>query len=437
MQIAAHYSAAIDVLSHVEQAWREGEKLPLDYALSQYLSTRRYIGSKDRRAITDLVYNTMRRWGICRESLENAGIPEVARMGVLGVAALQNHHDVNAMDALCSGEGHAPATLSDSEKKWLQQAIENTLDFPNVSLAARMNMPAWLWEIWQQNFGERAVEEAQANHQAAATVVRVNTLRTNRVKATRQLTEQHIDVQDARYASNGLILAKRLSKDHPMLVDGLLEIQEEASQIAAEAVDAKPGMMVLDLCAGAGGKTLALAAAMKNYGKIIACDVDARRLQELERRAKRASVTIIETVLLPEGHMAPLAKYHQSFDRVLIDAPCSGLGTWRRTPDLVWRMTQEDIEHVVEIQQRLLKKAAGFLAPDGILVYVTCSVLDRENKSNVNQMLEKNSEFSVAPLDNLWNKFSTQEDNPTRAWLNLTPKQHDTDGFFIARLQRA
>jgi 16S rRNA (cytosine967-C5)-methyltransferase len=217
--------------------------------------------------------------------------------------------------------------------------------------------------------------------------------------------------------------------------NGLVEVQDEGSQIAALLVDAKPGQTVADYCAGAGGKTLALAAAMDNRGRIVACDIDRTRLRHIGARLARAGVSIVETAVLDgEGRAAALAE--GGFDRVLVDAPCSGTGVWRRAPDARWRLAPADLGRHVERQRAILAESARLPAKRGWLVYVTCSLLQEENERQIEQFLGNHSEFEILPFNDVWPDTTTVAALGDGPFLRLSPGRHGTDGFFVAVLER-
>ncbi len=259
-------------------------------------------------------------------------------------------------------------------------------------------------------------------------------LRANRLKTTREalreaLHAEGFEAQPAPFAPDALRLAARgnASALHrsPLFESGAFEFQDEAAQIASLLCGAKPGERILDLAAGAGGKSLALAAAMKNKGEIVACDIRAGALKELELRAARAGVSIIATRLLPE------TPPQGAFDAVLVDAPCSGSGTWRRQPELKWRLTPPRIAELMAQQDALLDDAVGFLKPGARLIYATCSVLPSENEDRVAQFLARHPGFAVAPADARWSGAAP----PGLArFFNASPLKTATDGFFAAVL---
>ena len=264
--------------------------------------------------------------------------------------------------------------------------------------------------------------------------LRVNTLKTTRDDVLEELKKLGIKAEPCALSPIGIRVADRPSLNAlPMLKTGLVEIQDEGSQLVALMVDARPGQRVMDFCAGAGGKTLAIAAQMNNKGRITACDVLENRLKRSTERFRRADVHNIEVRPLKDEH-DPWVKHHKGeFDRVLVDAPCSGTGTWRRNPDARWRMLGPGLEQLLPLQARILDSAARLVKVGGRLIYATCSLLPQENEHQIDAFLKGHGDFHVIPYGNIWTE------NPLSAhpeFLSLTPARHGTDGFFAAVLER-
>ncbi len=218
--------------------------------------------------------------------------------------------------------------------------------------------------------------------------------------------------------------------------DGLFDVQDEGSQIAALLVGARPGMRVVDFCAGAGGKTLALAAGMANRGKLVACDVSARRLDRAARRLRRAGVGNVERRVLESERDKWVKRHAGSFDRVLVDAPCLGTGTWRRNPDAKWRSGPEDLVELQERQQQILRSAARLVRPGGRLVYATCSLLREEDEVQAEDFLAAEPGFSALPGARAWDEAIGGMSPAGEQYIFLTPARHGTDGFFVALFER-
>lgn len=433
MKQAAHLSAAAEILHTAFEHWHGGGDLPLDVQLSKYTKSRRYMGSKDRRAVADYVYGTMRDWGRLTWWQTHAGLTPSALLAVLMHAA--KTQSLEAILAMCNGEGHAPNTLDDGEQQCLKAAYESGFSHDEMPFYAQANMPEWLWEKWQAQYGKDALVEAQSYHVPAPVCLRVNTLKSTREKILHALSNAGIKAAPARYAAHGIELSARFPSDAPWLKSGELEIQEEASQLVAQLMDVQPGQHVLDMCAGAGGKTLALAAAMQNKGEILACDVSPKRLAELEKRAARAGVSIIRTQLIAEDALEEVSAMTGRFDHVLIDAPCSGTGTWRRNPEVMWRITPDNLLKYNAIQERLLEQATPLVKAGGVLTYVTCSALAEENEQRIENYRAKKPHMMLAPRSKLWDISEQENRSPSSALIALTPRQYATDGFFISQLR--
>lgn len=390
MTPSARVQAAIEILDQVIVATRD-DGPPADALVQRYFKTRRYAGSKDRRTVRELVFRAIRRSG---------ELPTDGRVAMLGVA----HEDAD-IAALFDGSAHGPAALGDGEvgpsatllPRWIEAQLS-----PLVTL-----------DEWPALLGRAPLD-----------------LRVNVARATRDAVAAQFEGSDAtRYSPWGLRLpVDTRVDDHPAFIEGLVEVQDEGSQLIALACAPAENMRILDLCAGAGGKALALAAAAPGAG-IIASDTNRARLSQLAPRANRAGA-IIDTRLIYGGReAAQLADINGKCDVVLIDAPCSGSGTWRRNPEGRWRLTPERLDRVAKLQARLLDIAAPLVKPGGALVYATCSILAREGAGQAEAFLGRHSSWSVQglPID------GGRKDGPGRL---LTPGHDATDGFFVARFRR-
>jgi len=389
MTPAARVQAAIDILDQVIAAAR-ANGAPADRLISEWFRARRFAGSGDRRAVRELVYRAVRTCG---------EVPESGRSAMLALIAGDP-----ALATLFDGSRHAPAAIVAGEP-----------------VATAGIAPAWLME--RLDASGVPAQEAAALLGRAPLDVRVNTLRSGATV----LPEGGVRTLAAhgwRYPPDTRI------EDSAAYAAGAIEVQDTGSQLACEAVAARPGETVVDLCAGAGGKTLALAAAMDDRGVLIASDADRARLAKLPPRAQRAGATIVETVLLDPGAEGPaLARFAGKADAVLVDAPCSGTGTWRRNPEARWRLTERQLARYTAIQSRLLDIAADLVAPGGRLVFVTCSLLDEEGAAQAESFLQRRAGWraDLPPLP---------AGTPRGPGLRLSPLRDETDGFFIARFLR-
>lgn len=387
MTPGARVQAAIEILDLVIAAAR-AQGAPADRIIADWFRTRRFAGSKDRRAVRDLVYAAIRACG---------PVPASGRAAMLRLAQADA-----SLAALFDGQGHAPAAIRADEQP------------AEAGIA-----PHWLEVALAQSGVAGAAAAALLDR--APLDLRVNTLKSDRT------------MLDLPAAAAPTIAPQGLRLPHGTNVEswqayaaGQIEVQDSGSQLACAALAAQPGELVVDLCAGAGGKSLALAADMANRGRLIACDVDRARLSRLEPRAARAGVSIIEARLLDSGREgAALADLAGSVDAVLVDAPCSGTGTWRRNPEARWRLTPDQLARYGAIQARLLDLAAGVLRPGGRLGFVTCSLLDAEGAGQAQAFLDRHPGWQVVPL-------ALGAGERRGPGLRLSPHGDGTDGFFIA-----
>jgi len=412
MTPSARLAAAIELYGDIMQ-----RRLAADRAIGGWFRGRRYAGSGDRRAITALVYDALRRSGELRWRMADSS----ARLVVMAATG----DDVARLEALCDGGKFSPAPLGEDERAVLAQPRAGDMP-PHAAL----NYPAWLHDEFVARFGDELAAELGALSGRAAVDLRVNTLRATRDAVLARLAAEGIAATATPYAPTGIRLGEAVRLDkHELMESGQVEPQDEAAQLATLLVQAEPGMTVVDLCAGAGGKTLGLAATMRNQGRILAFDRDARRLSRLGPRAARAGVTIVETPADTAGLLG-------AAQRVLLDVPCSGTGTWRRNPEARWHLDAGTLRHHRDNQSALLDQGATLVAPGGRLVYATCSLLPVEDEGAVDAFLARNPAF--ARLDAA--KVARDVTGATAAFAGpdmlLSPLRHGTDGFFCALLQR-
>ncbi|PWR20632.1 RsmB/NOP family class I SAM-dependent RNA methyltransferase [Zavarzinia compransoris] len=319
-----------------------------------------------------------------------------------------------------------------------QFLMDHTLDHPDQPAAVRSNLPSWLMPHLKARFGDRLLAEATALCGEAGLDMRANAIKGGRDAAMAALAEDGIIALPTPYSPVGLRVEGRpaIARSRAWR-EGLVEVQDEASQLAALILGAKPGERVLDFCAGAGGKTLAIAAAMANKGRLIATDSDERRLTEAVTRLRRADVhNVTRHVIGAEGDKW-LSRQKGAFDRVLVDAPCTGTGTFRRNPDAKWRSSAEELAHLTALQAKLLDRAAALVKPGGRLVYATCSILAAEDEDQIDAFLARHAGFRIVPLADAWAAVGSEVPEPGAGpHLLLTPARHETDGFFAAVLER-
>jgi len=427
MTPSARLSAAIEVIADLDARRRPAADALKDWGLAH-----RFAGSGDRAAIAGLVYDSLRR----KASAAFLMGDEAPRAALLGMLRLERGLDVAGIDRLADGARFAPAPLSEAERAALR---DGSLAGAPAHVAG--DYPEWLDPHFARVFGEERAAEGAALARRAPIDLRVNTIKANRDKTAEAL--KHLHVTPTRWSPVGLRIAvaadaKNLAiHAEPAFLTGLIEVQDEGSQLAALLSGAKPGEQVIDLCAGAGGKTLALAALMKQKGQIYATDLDKRRLAPIHKRLERAGARNVQ-VHTPAGPEDLLADRHGSFDLALIDAPCTGTGTWRRNPDAKWRTRPGALEVRMKEQVAALDRAAPLVKPGGRIAYITCSVLAEENADQVRAFLARHPEFAVAPPAELLAPLGEralifrQAVLMSDEGLQMTPRRTDTDGFFVS-----
>ncbi|MFO1108897.1 MAG: RsmB/NOP family class I SAM-dependent RNA methyltransferase [Bradyrhizobium sp.] len=432
MTPAARLSAAIDVIAAIES-----QRVPAAQALKEWGTSHRFAGSGDRAAISGLVWDVLRR----RASSAFLMGSETPRARALGMLRLERGMDVDAVAALCDGGRYAPEPLSDTEHAAL---ASGSLQGAPAHIAG--DYPEWLDAQLAAVFSDERIAEATAMASRAPLDLRVNTLKAKREKVLGSL--KHLGAKPTPWSPIGLRIELGADARNPGIhseedfVKGAVEVQDEGSQLAALFSAAKPGEQVIDLCAGAGGKTLALAAMMGGKGRLIATDRDKRQLAPIHERLSRAGVHNCE-VRAPKGEAEPLADIKATADLVLIDAPCSGTGTWRRNPDAKWRMRPGALEVRLKDQVEVLDRAAGLVKPGGRIAYITCSVLPVENNEQVRAFVTRHPEFAVVPPEEtasvLWDKaedFAAAALRSEEGWL-MTPRRTGTDGFFVSVMRKS
>ncbi len=430
----ARLAATIDLLFAMEAAPRR----PADAVANNFFRERRYIGASDRREVSGAVWSALRAWRRLDWWLRRAGGEAQPRL-LVGAHLVLEGRPVESLARAFSGGRYAPDTLEPAEARILRALEGHTLDHPAMPDAVALEVPDWLLPLLQAQFGEGTAAEIAALSAPATLDLRANLLRGSREAAAEALAAEGILAQTTPLSPWGLRVPGRQAVTATRAFkDGLVEIQDEGSQLVVQAVGAGPDMRVLDYCAGAGGKTLGLAMAMGNRGHIVACDVSEARLDGAVRRLRRAGVHNVERHLLASGDKWAKRRAG-SFDRVLVDAPCTGTGTWRRNPDARLRLSQADLDELAAKQSAILDAAAALVRPGGRLIYATCSVLARENADQVGAFLSRRPGFSVLDLRDPGTVVpplaepALDSDSP---FLRLTPRRHGTDGFFAAVLQR-
>jgi 16S rRNA (cytosine967-C5)-methyltransferase len=428
----AQVAAAIDVLAAIDTGDR-----PADDIAADYFRRRRYIGAKDRAHIAGHVYAVLRHRAALDWWIAKPGVATKARSRVLASLVLIEGWRPDAILTCCDGDRFRPARLSQPEERFVRHLSTHGLRHPEMPRAVANDLPEWLEPHLEQVFGSGLEREMTALNSPAPTDLRVNLLKADREAARRALVAEGVATEATPLSRLGLRLRERVPLGNlAAFKQGLVEVQDESSQIAALLADAKPGMRVVDFCAGAGGKTLALAAGMDNRGKLVACEVSQPRLDRAARRLRRAGVTNVERRAL-SGERDKWVKHHKAgFDRVFADVPCLGTGTWRRNPDAKWRMRPEDLAELVERQQQILRSAARLVRPGGRLIYATCSLLREEDEAQAEAFLAAETDFSLLPVARVWGETIGGTSPGGEDYLRLTPARHGTDGFFVAIFER-
>jgi 16S rRNA (cytosine967-C5)-methyltransferase len=432
MTPAARLSAAIEVIDTIE-----AQRSPAANALKEWGAAHRFAGSGDRAAIAGLVWDVLRR----RASSAWVMDDDTPRARLLGMLKVERGMTVDAIGALCDGGRFAPEPLSEAERTALVSRSPKDAPAPLAG-----DYPDWLDPYLAQVFGEDRAAEAAAMASRAPLDLRVNTLKAKRERVLASLA--HLGAKETPWSPVGLRIALGADARNPGIraeedfIKGAIEVQDEGSQLAALLSGAKPGEQVIDLCAGAGGKTLALAAMMQGKGRLIATDRDKRQLAPIHERLSRAGAHNAE-VRTPKGEADPLSDIRASADLVLIDAPCTGTGTWRRNPDAKWRMRPGALEIRLKDQVEVLDRAVLLVKPGGRIAYITCSVLAQENGEQIRGLLARHGEFSVVPpaqtaavLGDKADGFAAAALSAPEGWL-MTPRRTGTDGFFVSILRRA
>lgn len=432
MKPAARIKAVIEVLEGLETS-----RVPMDGTVGDYMRGRRYIGSKDRAAIVETVYGIVRARARLGWLLERVGGAFGPRAAVLAWLAAAEQKPADQIAAFFDGDKYSPAPLSEDENRILEALSGTALDDAAMPEGARLECPPQHEAVLRGLFGDDFAAEMDAMMESAPLDLRVNTRLKSREEAQASLQKDKVPCDITPYSPWGLrARGKAFLSRTKAFVKGWVDIQDEGSQLIACLCDAQPGMQVLDYCAGAGGKTLALAAAMNNKGRIVAMDTDKNRLERSRARFRRAHVhDVIEVrALSDEKNRKWLRRQKESFDVVLADVPCGGSGTWRRNPDLRWRQFGPGLEELLATQAEILERVAKTVKPGGRLVYATCSLLPAENEGQVEKFLQAHPEFEILPLTEAWPAgLNAPGPGP---FMRLTPHRHNTDGFFGAALRR-
>ena len=418
---AARIQATLELLQSIADTPR-----PADALVSAYFRMRRFIGSKDRSAVATRVYAVLRHQARLDWWLARSEAQALPRPRLLAWLAVGEQLPAKSIDELCSGGKFAPAVLDEAERALLRKIDGGTIEHPKMPEEILAECPPEHVETLKQKFGKNFLREMRAMQEPAPLDLRINPLKTTREAAFAELKKLGLNAKLCDLSPWGIRVFERPSLNTlPMLKEGQIEIQDEGSQMIAVVVDAKPGERVVDFCAGAGGKTLAIAATMENKGRLIACDIMEKSLKSGTERFRRAGLHNIEIRPLSSERDPWVKKHKGGFDRVLTDAPCSGTGTWRRNPDARWRNLGPSLADLLKIQAEILDSAARLVKAGGRLVYATCSLLSDENENQIEKFLATHPDFTLVPCG-----------LNGAPYLALTPAQHGTDGFFAAAMMR-
>ncbi|MBF0561633.1 MAG: RsmB/NOP family class I SAM-dependent RNA methyltransferase [Alphaproteobacteria bacterium] len=454
MTPGARIQAAIELLAAIQASPQ-----PADGVASTYFRTHRYIGAKDRKAIGDRVWRLLRRrarlgWWASHAAARaldrrpghaaqpststspGAALDEARRL-MLADLVLAQGMTQDGLDGLRE-EPYGVPGLTQDERRIVAAMTGQPLEHSAMPRWVRHEYPEWLEATLTRRFGAAMADEVAALNIEAPLDLRVNTLKVTRDVAITRLAAEGIAASVTPWSPLGLRLGVRIGLgSSPAFRDGLVEVQDEGSQMVALLADARPGQAVLDYCAGAGGKTLALAAAMANKGRLVACDVSEGRMERSAVRLKRAGVHNVTRRVLDDTSGKWLKRAQGSYDRVLVDAPCSGTGTWRRNPDAKWRLSPDDVAELVALQRRILDTAARLVRPGGRLIYATCSLLPDENEDQISRFLADTPAFHGLPVATVWQAaMGTPWPLGEAEALRLTPASTGTDGYFVVVLER-
>lgn len=402
---------------------------PADAKLSDFFRNNRDLGTKERAFVAETVYGVLRRLRFLTAlTTESENEDPDARQLILAWLLRVQGMSIQKLEPM----------LNEQQKEWALKIKAKSTE--NLPLAVQADVRDWLWEKLVSQYGEdEALKIARSMHESATLDLRVNTIKGTRDevfdKFVAENTSGEKNISKTPYSPTGIRMPLRLNiSRHVLFTDGKIEVQDEGSQILAYLVAPKRGQMVADVCAGAGGKTLALGALMKNTGRLYAFDISEKRLHSLGQRLKRSGLSNLTAQKINNENDQKLKRLAGKFDRVLVDAPCSGMGTIRRNPDLKWRQTAEDVAELNVLQASILARAAKLVKTGGRLIYATCSLLKEENEAIAEQFLASNPEFKLLNAAEVLKQQQIALD--TGEYLKLLPHLHQTDGFFAAVFEK-
>ncbi len=425
MRPANRYQTAIEILDE----FFEKNFPPMDRILHFYFKNHRYIGSKDRQILTAIIYNVVRNYFKLKYILEKAGVQILDARTFMIASVLKFEADM-PLEKIFVGEKYSPYIFTKAEKELIERLEK--IDVKEVPVPFKYECSEEIYEFFKPiKDHERLL---QSLSKEASFDFRVNPFLIRRETAIKQLADADYDAKPAKYSPFGMKLEKRAPIDqHDLFKSGKIEVQSEASQLSCLLVDAKPGDRVMDLCAGAGGKALLIAGMMKNKGELILSDISINRLERAKVRFRRAGFSNFQIKDAAEKKW--FKRNHHKFDKVLVDAPCTGVGTWQRNPESRLRPFKSFLEELIPTQIELLDKAAKLVKPGGQVIYVTCSLIPNENEDQINAFLKRNENFKLKLIDSSalapYNELMEQN-----KFLKTSPVKHQMDGFFGAILER-
>jgi 16S rRNA (cytosine967-C5)-methyltransferase len=426
---SARIETSIRLLGELEKTDQAVDRL-----LAQWARDNRYAGSKDRRAVQERVYAVLRHRGEVRFALSGAQSP---RLEMFAALHLYEDLDVDAIAQLADGSEHGPLALTQEER----ECLDNLKALEGADAAAKANIPDWTVPLFEQAYGEAWPAQATALGEQASVDLRVNALKTSPDRVVKAMAESNIEVAALPHSEWALRAPARSAVSHTKAFNkGMCEVQDLGSQILCMLANATPGEQVIDLCAGAGGKSLAMGATMDNKGQIYALDIDARRLNRGRERVERAGIRNTQFHQLTKYNSTEertLPELVDNMDMVFVDAPCSGSGAWRRHPDARWRLTPEQLATYNELQDQVLDRGARYVSPGSRMIYATCSLFTQENEDRVTAFLERHPEFSCVEWQDAWNEKLPPLDAVHGPGLRLSPADHGCDGFFAAVLVKS
>ena len=435
MTPSARIQTSIDLVRQADES-----SMPFDFIVNGFFRGKRYVGSKDRRFISERVFGIQRRksrldWWVDRTIAQDLSGEKRARARLIADLVLLDNETRDGIIGLFNGTRHCPAELDENELRLASTLQGYALDHPDMQQWTGLEYPEWLHDSFYEIWGDDLNRQMNALNDSASLDLRVNSLKSTRLSVLKALQSEGIEAEQTALSPYGLRVHRRLRLGGMSpYKDGHIEVQDEGSQVVSLLSDVKPGMTVIDYCAGGGGKTLAIGAEMKNKGMLYACDISSKRLGRLDSRIKRAGLKGVNVVDL-SSHESN-TRLPKQVDRILLDVPCSGTGTWRRNPDAKWRLNSDMLTRHTERQAHLLDQAAPMVKPGGRMIYITCSVLPQENERQIEGFLSRSRDYAVRPIAGIWNDLIDAPCPTNENFLRLTPADHKTDGFFCAVLER-